>query len=218
MYLAVHTRPDISYAVSVFSRYLSNPSSNHTKGVYNILRYVRGTVSLGIMYDANAFDTTLHCHSDSDWGGNIATRRSTGGSVFFLAGGVISASSKGQTSVALSSTEAEYYALTATIRELLWIQQLMRQMGYSSTDILSTKVYGDNQGSLALSENPELHQRTKHIDIKHHFIRDHVTSGRVLPRFISTKLMAADGLTKSLNRAKRGEFIKLLNMRVLELK
>ncbi|KAI0992483.1 hypothetical protein K3495_g15702, partial [Podosphaera aphanis] len=195
LYLAVHTRPDISYSVSVFSRYLTNPSLNHIKGVDRILRYIKGTINLGIMYDGTASDTSLYCHSDSDWGGNKASRRSTGGSVFFLAGGVISASSKGQTSVALSSTEAEYYALTASIKELLWIQQLMRQMGYLGADVLSTRVYGDNQGCLALSENPELHQRTKHIDIKHHFIRDHIDSGRVCPRYIPTNLMAADGLT-----------------------
>ena len=217
LYLAVHTRPDISYSVSVFSRYLTNPSSNHIKGVDRVIRYIKGTINLGIMYDGNALDSTLYCFSDSDWGGNIATRRSTGGCVFFLAGGVVSASSKGQTNVALSSTEAEYHALTSSIQELLWIQQLMRQMRYSGNDVISTKVYGDNQSCLALSENPELHQRTKHIDIKHHFIRDHIASGRVVPKYVPTNHMVADGLTKSLNKNKHENFVKMLNMKTAQM-
>ena len=92
----------------------------------------------------------------------------------------------------------------------------MCQMGYSGKDIISTRLYCDNQGCIALGDNPELHQRTKHIDIKHHFIREHIACGRVSPRYISTKEMVADGLTKPLNKAKHEMFVKLLNMKTVE--
>ncbi|KAI0995000.1 hypothetical protein K3495_g13181, partial [Podosphaera aphanis] len=217
LYLAVHTRPDIAFACSAFSRYLSNPSPQHLKGVDRILRYIKGTINLGIMYDGNNLNPHFHGYCDSDWGGDKGTRRSTGGSVFFLAGGVISASSKSQPNVSLSSTEAEYYSYSSSIQELLWIQQVMAQMQYSGKDIVSTRIYSDNQSSIALGNNPELHQRTKHIDIKHHFIREHIDSGRVDARYISTHEMAADGLTKSLSQKKHSKFVELLNLRVVEL-
>ncbi|KAI0991940.1 hypothetical protein K3495_g16247, partial [Podosphaera aphanis] len=216
LYLAVHTRPDIAFACSAFSRYLSNPSAQHLKGVDRILCYIKGTINLGIMYDGNSPNSHLHGYCDSDWGGDKGTRRSTSGSVFLLAGGVISASSKSQPNVSLSSTEAEYYAYTSCVQELLWIQQVMSQMMYIGKDIISTRIYSDSQSSLALGENPELHQRTKHIDIKHHFIREHIDSGRVNARHMSTHEMVADGMTKSLSQKKHSRFVEMLNLRVAE--
>ena len=177
LYLATHTRPDIAYSCAAFSRYLSNPSPQHLKGVNRIFHYLKGTINLGIMYDRNNSHQELHGYCDSDWGGDRGTRRSTSGSVFFLAGGVISPFAKGQPNVSLSSTEAEYYAYTQCIQELLWIQQVMGQMQYSGRDIVSTRIYSDSQSSIALGDSPELHQRTKHIDIKHHFIRRHIEAG-----------------------------------------
>lgn len=217
LYLAVHTRPDIAFACSAFSRYLSNPSPQHLKGVDRIFRYLKGTMNLGVMYDGNSSKPYLHGYCDSDWGGDKGTRRSTGGSVFFFSGGVISASSKSQPNVSLSSTEAEYYAYSSCIQELLWIQQVMHQMQYSGKDIVTTRIYSDNQSSMALGNNPELHQRTKHIDIKHHFIRQHIEAGQVDARYISTHDMAADGLTKSLSHTKHSKFVEMLNLKVANI-
>lgn len=93
----------------------------------------------------------------------------------------------------------------------------MAQMKYSGKDIVSTRIYSDNQSSLALGNNPELHQRTKHIDIKHHFIREHIDAGRVDARYISTHEMAADGLTKSLSEKKHSKFAEMLNLRVIKI-
>ena len=170
LYFAVHTRPDIAYQCSTLSRFLTNPSPQHMKAANRIFFYIAGTINLCIMYDGilEARQGKLHSFTDSDWGGCRDTRVSTGGSAFFLAGSIISVSTKRKSSVSLSSTEAEYYALGACIQELLWIQQIMGQMQYRGNDIIKTRVYTDNQSSIALSENPELHQRTKHIDIKHH--------------------------------------------------
>ena len=88
----------------------------------------------------------------------------------------MSSSSKRQQTVAQSTTEAEYYALAKAVSEALWLRQIMGQMMYSGSDIISVKLYGDNQGSLSLAENPEFHQRTKHINVKHHFIQEHITT------------------------------------------
>ena len=216
LYLAVHTRPDLAFACSAFSRYLSNPSKQYLLGVNRIFHYINSTTNLGIMYDGNNCHGGLYGYCDSDWGGDRATRRSTVGSVFFLAGGVISSSAKSQPNVALSTTEAEYYAYTSCIQELLWIQQVMRQMQYSGKDIVSTRIYSNNQSSLALGDNPELHSRTKHIDIKHHFIREHLDAGRVDARYISTHEMAADGMTKSLPPKKHSKFVEMLNLRIVK--
>lgn len=182
-----------------------------------VLRYLNGTMNLGIMYDGNSSKPHLHGCCDSDWGGDKGTRRSTGGSVFFFSGGVISTSAKSQQNVSLSSTEAEYYAYGSCIQELLWIQQVMHQMQYSGKDIVTTCIYSDNQSSIALGNNPELHQRTKHIDIKHHFIREHIEAGQVDARYISTHDMAADGLTKSLSPTKHSKFVEMLNLKVADL-
>ncbi|KAI1006112.1 Retrovirus-related Pol polyprotein from transposon TNT 1-94 [Podosphaera aphanis] len=214
LYLAVHTRPDIAYQCSTLSRFLNNPSPQHIKAANRVFHYLAGTINLCIVYDGmlGVRQSKLYSFTDSDWGGCRNTRISTGGSIFFLAGGIISASTKRQSSVSLSSTEAEYYALGACIQGLLWIQQIMGQMQYKGNDIIKTRVCTDNQSSIALSGNPELHQRTKHIDIKHHFIRSHIANGSVDIKYISTKEMAADGLTKPLSAASHKEFVKMLHM------
>lgn len=188
----------------------------HLKGVDRILYYIKGTINLGIIYDGNIPNSQLHGYCDSDWGGDKRTRRSTGGSVFLLAGGVISASAKSQPNFSLSSTEAEYSAYKSCIQELLWIQQIMSQMMYTGKDAISTRIYSGSQSSLALGDNPELHQRTKHIKIKHQFIRKHIDAGRVNARYISTHEMVADGMTKSLSQKKHSRFFELLNLRVSE--
>ena len=157
IYLAVHTRPDILYVCGVLSRFLNNPSQAHQKACLRVFQYLKGTIFLGIIYSKNSRDTTLHGYCDADFGADIATRRSVSGMVFFFAGGVVCASSKRQPTVSLSTTEAEYYAYTQCIREALWLRQILQQMSYSGSDAKSVRIYGDNQGSLALGENPELH-------------------------------------------------------------
>ena len=108
-----------------------------------------------------------------------SVRKSVSGNVYFFAGGVVSCSLKRQQTVAQSTTEAEYYALAKAVSEALWLKQIMGQMMYLGADIKSVRLYGDNQGLLSLAENPEFHQRTKHIDVKHHFIRQHVAKRAV---------------------------------------
>jgi hypothetical protein len=189
------------------------------KSADRVLQYLKGTKYLGIIYGGNIKDsiTQLHGYCDSDFAGDKALRKSVSGNLYFFAGGVVSCSSKRQQTVAQSTTEAEYYALAKAVSEALWLLQIMEQMMYSGTDIRSVKLFGDNQGSMSLAENPEFHQRTKHIDIKHHFIREHVAKGTIDLYYIPSVKMAADGLTKPLTAVKHAEFVKQLRMEVIDV-
>jgi len=211
MYLAVYTRPDIVYAVSVLSRFLSNPSPQHLKAADRILQYLKGTKHLGIVYGgANTPNSQLHGYCDADYAGDKAERKSVSGNTFFFAGGVISHSSKRQTTVALSTTEAEYYALAKAVTESLWLQMILRELLYKGPEIKQLRIYGDNQSLLNLAENLEFHQRTKHIDVKHHFIREHIEKGTIELHYIPTTEIVADRLTKPLTAKKYTKFVDLL--------
>ncbi|CAL3973559.1 unnamed protein product [Diplocarpon coronariae] len=137
--------------------------------------------------------------------------------VFFLNNGVITASSKQQTIIALSSTEAEYVAMCKFAQEASWIRQVLKEMGYNRDDAKKVEMIYDNQGALHLTENPEYHQRTKHIDIKFHYIRQELRKGYLDLWYTNTKENAADSLTKSLNSSNHAAFVKMLNMQVLHL-
>jgi hypothetical protein len=185
-----------------------------------VLRYIAGTKTLAIVYGGNAIkddvdNGELHGYSDSDFAGDIEYRKSTSGYVFFFAGGVISCQSKRQTVTALSTTEAEYYALYKAVMEAAWLRYVYKELNWKSKDVKSVKIYGDNQGSLQLSQNPELHQRTKHIDVKYHYIREERIKGVIRLWYCPTKDMAADGLTKPLAGPNHKEFIKLLHLRTV---
>jgi hypothetical protein len=134
--------------------------------------------------------------SDSDWGSDVDKRRSTTGFVFKLAGGPISWASKVQPTVALSSTEAEYMAACSAAQEAIWIRLLLKEMGFEQKE--PTILNEDNQGCIRLSANDNSHQRTKHIDIKHHFVRERVKSGEIKLEYVNTKENLADMQTKAL--------------------
>jgi hypothetical protein len=137
-------------------------------------------------------------YSDADWAGDIDTRRSTSGYVFLLNGGCISWRSKKQRTVALSSTEAEYMALSEATQEAVWLKAFMRELGEDAGDGALT-VYEDNQGAIALAKNPEFHKRTKHIDIRYHFVREKVEDGQVMLQYCPTQDMLADLMTKPIS-------------------
>jgi hypothetical protein len=159
----------------------------------------------------------LHGYSDSDFAGDIELRKSTSGFVFFFAGGVISAQSKRQTITALSTTEAEYYGLAKAATEAAWLRETFKQVKYKSPDVDCIRIYGDNQAALQLTENPSYHQRTKHIAVKYHFIRDERSKGRIRLWYCPTKDMKADGLTKSLAPIKHKAFVQQLGLRPVVL-
>lgn len=217
MYLCTQTRLDLAYPMSVLSRFLQNPSPAHMNAGRRALRYTKGTDTVGVTYREKVIPFALHGYSDSDHGGDHEFRLSTSGWVFFYGGGPISWSAKRQTHLALSSTEAEYYGLSNAAREAAWLRLMFSSLGYGGKDTHKIRLIGDNQAALALAENPEFHQRTKHIEIQWHYIRDQVAKGLVDLHFVATEDMAADGLTKALNKAKHTRFIELVNLHPLKL-
>ena len=213
MYCMVETRPDIAFAVSVLSRYSSNPNMAHFTAVKRLLRYLKRTAEYSITYGIVAPGEELLVYSDASWGGDSETRRSTGAYLSTLYGGAITWASKRQATVALSSCEAEYMAQTQAAKEAVWLTQLLKELDLKyNLPGKPVTIKADNQGAIALSKDPRFHTRTKHIDIQWHFIREQVECGAVVLEFCSTNDMAADGLTKALERVKFERFIAQLGM------
>jgi hypothetical protein len=198
MYAMLGTRPDIAFAVSVVSRFASNPTEAHMKAVKRIFRYIQGTLDMGLVFRGSI--QPLEGYTDSDWAGDHDTRRSTSGYVFNVGSAAISWSAKRQPTVSLSSCEAEYIGQTNATKEAIWLQGFLKQVNPGDPGLSATIIYGDNQGAIALAKNPQFHARTKHIDIQHHFVREKVAEGRVDIKYIHTSKQVADGLTKALPR------------------
>ncbi|TQD92916.1 hypothetical protein C1H46_021396 [Malus baccata] len=169
--------------------------ASHFTAVKRILRYLKGTVDVGLTYSRGDWD--LHAFSDADWAGDPNDRRSTTGLVVFLGNNPISWSFKKQQTVSRSSTEAEYRALSSTTAELDWIQQILAflHLPISAPPVL----FCDNLSAIALSFNPVQHQRTKHIEVDVHFVRERVATHKLLVQFVSSKEQFADILTKGLS-------------------
>jgi hypothetical protein len=204
MLYATQTRPDIQYAVSTLAQFSSNPGKAHYEGIKRVLRYLKGTANFGLVLGNSSDGIDLIGWSDSDWAQDTDTRRSMGGFVFDVAGGSVSWSSKKQPTVALSTVEAEYMAAANATKEAVWLRTLLHDLGY--TQVEATTIHSDNQGCIALSLNPVSHSRAKHIDIRHHFIRERVASDEIKLKFCSTKDMIADIFTKALPHDKFAKF------------
>ena len=198
LYIALCTRPDIAYAVASVARHCARPGQRHWVAVKRIMRYLSGTRSLGIKYQHHGAETVLHGYTDADYAGEIDSRRSTTGYVFFLAGGPITWKCQLQKTVALSTSEAEYLSLSSSTQEVLWLRQLMNELTLCQEN--PTVVFEDNDSCIKLSDNPYGHQRTKHIDVRHHFIRRAKTDGHLHVAPIATDEQTADVLTKALPR------------------
>jgi hypothetical protein len=197
----VHTRPDISFAVGYVSRFMEKPRLEHFAAVKHLLRYIAGTVDYGIVYPKCSDSCNkLVGYSNSDLGGDVDDRKSTTGVIFFMGEMPISWQSHKQKAVALSSCEAEYMAGAVGACQAVWLARLL-------SDIVGVTVQPpvlkmDNQSGIALSKNPVLHDRSKHIDTKFHYIRKSVEEGRICLDYVSTQEQLADVLTKSLGRAR----------------
>jgi hypothetical protein len=198
LYLAMYTRPDIAVAVMKLAQHNCSPEPRHYAAAKHVLRFLAGTISLRTHYGGASADSELHGFSDSDWASCPAERISISGYVWFFNGGPVSHSSKKQLTHALSSTEAEYMALTAAIQDGLWITSFFECLRIPFT--LPLRLFADNAGAIALSEEAANHTRTKHIDLRYHFIRAHIESGTFKPEWLSTHKNVADIFTKCLPR------------------
>ena len=195
IHLSNLTRPDISFAVNYQARFMQKPSEADLIAVKRIMRYLKGTAAYGLNYCSTG--STLVGYSDADWAGDKDSRRSTSGYAFQLGKNLISWSSKKQSTVALSSSEAEYMASSFATQELIWLKALIKEIKFKiPVPILKQ----DNQSSIALAKNPVHHPRTKHIDIRYHFIRERVLNSELQLEFCPTTEMAADMLTKPLSQ------------------
>ena len=196
--ICTSTRPDISAAVGALSQHMAQPSHDHWSGVRRIFRYIKGTLNFGLKFAAG--DAILHGYSDADWAGDPDTRLSTSGYVFRNGDSPVSWSSKKQRTVARSSTEAEYVALSYAAQEGIWLRRLLSSLGIGSPEIRPTTIYEDNNGAIDLTKNSKHHNRTKHIDIAHHFVREQVELKEISVAHCPSKYMVADILTKGIPR------------------
>jgi hypothetical protein len=197
LYLAVVSRPDICFAVGVLTHHLKSPTYASCKAACRVLNYLSHHPRVSIVYAGSTLD--LHAYTDSDWGSDRDTRRSTSGGIVIMAGGLVHWLSKLQPIVTVSSMEAEYIACFFIVQEVAWIRQLLKDLRLERT--LPTRVYIDNKSARQLAENPVHHQRSKHIDIKFHWIRDMVAAQTIKLIDVPTDDQRADFLTKTL----RGE-------------
>lgn len=197
MYLMTCTRPDIAYAVGQLAQFCHNPKEVHWTAVQRLLAYLKGTSRLGIQFSpSNDENTKLIAYTDSDWAGDADARRSTTGIIFIHNGGPIIWASRKQKCVSLSTTEAEYVAMCEGGKDVTWLRQLLGDLGEDQRN--PTTLRCDNQGAVKLVHNPEYRRRTKHIDVKYHFIRELQQRGTIQVDHVGTKEQLADLLTKAL--------------------
>jgi len=192
LYLSTMTRPDISLAVGVLSRFMSCPEKAHMRAAKGVLRYLCGKTRLGVAYGSSE---PLQGYVDADWAGDVDGRPSTTGFIFTVSGGPVEWASKRQATVATSTAEAEYVAAAMATKEALWLRKLLGVLG---VDGQAVPMGEDNQSCLSLINNPEATGRTKHVDVAYHMVRDYQTRGDVAFYFLPSAEMPADGLTKPL--------------------
>ncbi|GJU71463.1 hypothetical protein Tco_1262868 [Tanacetum coccineum] len=208
MYLTA-SRPDLTFFVCICARYQAKPTEKHLHVVKRIFKYLRGTVNRGLWYPKDSF-IALTAYVDADHAGCQDTRRSTSGCMQLLGDRIVSWSSKRQKSAAISSTEAKYIALSGCCAQVLWMRSQLTDYGLGFNKI---PMYCDNKSAIALCCNNVQHSRSKHIDIRFHFIKEHIENGVVELYFVNTEYQLADIFTKALGRERIEFLINKLGMR-----
>ena len=198
MYL-MNARPDICFAMNTLSQYMVESRHVHLIAAKHVLRYLKGTLDYGLRYVADC-EFRLVVYTGSDWAGSVTNRKSTSGCCFSLGETVIAWRSKKQMSVAFNTAEADYIATCSACSEVVWLRKLFSGLFDLELDV--TCIYCDNQSCIKLSENPVLHDKSKHIDIKYQYIHDMVEKGAVKLQYVATNEQVADVLTKPLSKVK----------------
>nr|GEX57573.1 retrovirus-related Pol polyprotein from transposon TNT 1-94 [Tanacetum cinerariifolium] len=202
------SRPDIMFATCMCARYEENPNEHHVSAVKRIFRYLKGTINLGLWYSKDS-DFDLTAYSDADHAGCHLDRKSTSGSVKFIGDKFMCWSSKKQNCVPISTAESEYIAVSSCCAQGLWMRTQLTDYGFFNEKL---PIYCDSKSAIAISCNPVQHTRTKHIDVRYHFIKDHVKKGTIELYFVGTEFQLADLFTKSLPEARFKFFVKKLGM------
>jgi hypothetical protein len=198
LFYLTSTRPDIMFPASLLSRFMNDPSHIHLGAAKRVLRYIQGTLGYGIKYDSKV-ETKLIGFCDSDWAGCMDDMKSTSGYVFSLGSGAFSWCSKKQQTVAQSSAEAEYVSAGVATQQAIWLKRILEDFGEKQEAVT---IHCDNKSAIAMAKNPVFHGRTKHIAIKHHFIREAIEDEEVQLSFCKTNDQVADIFTKALPREK----------------
>jgi hypothetical protein len=203
------TRPDLSFSVSLLARFQANPGVDHWNALLHVVGYIKNTMVYGLTYSRD-YDISPHAFVDADYGGCKDTRRSTSGYVFMMAGGAVAWSSKRQATVALSTVEAEYVAMSRCAQQMVWMHSWLQEVEIEH--VIPGVIKCDNRGAIALSKNTKDHGKVKHIDIRHHYIRELLQSGSILLEQVSSSDNSADLFTKPLSRDHHHRFMNALNV------
>lgn len=209
MYIAIGTRPDIAHSVSVLSQFNDCFDNTHWSAAKKVLRYLKGTSDIGLIFKRSLLGQ-LEGYVDANWGSCLIDRRSYTGYVFLLSNSAISWESHKQRTVALSTTEAEYMGITEAVKESIYLKNFLIELGFE--ELSQITLWSDNQGASLLTRNDIYHQRSKHIDIRYHFVREALKNNQLQLEYKDTNEMAADILTKGLQRAKHNKCIELIGM------
>ena len=205
MYAAIGTQPDITFAVTALSQYLQNPGRPHWEQAKRSICYLKGTRDWKLVFGPTG---GVEGFSDANWGNDVDDRHSICGYVFTLNGGAVSWSSKKQSVVALSSTEAEYIGVTHAAKEAIWLRHLLSELYSPRVLDFPMTIYCDNRSAIELVKNATFHSRTKHIAIRYHYIREAFNDGIIILTHRGTDDMPADMFTKALVRVKLTKFAK----------
>lgn len=208
LYLATNSRPDILHAVTMLARFSDKPQKKHWFAIQRVMRYLQGTIKYGLSY-AKGSAIELIAYSDADWGSDVKVRKSISGTLILVSGGPVIFRSSQQTLVSQSTTESEFIAAADTVKELKWLQMLFEELNMSC---FRSVLRSDSQTAIRLIKNPEFHRRTKHIDIKYHFIRDWFNKRAFELEYVPTDEQLADYLTKTLPSDKHFQLVMLSNI------
>ena len=204
-----HTRPDIAFAVSMVSQFMHNPHEEHLNAVYRILRYLKSSPGKGLLFKKNS-SRKVDAFTDVDWAGSITDRKSTSGYCTFVWGNLVTWRSKKQSVVARSSAEAEYRAMANGVCELLWIRRVLKELRLEVE--LPMKLFCDNKAAISIAQNPVQHDKTKHIEIDRHFIKEKLDTGIICVPFVQSQDQTADILTKGVFKASFDSLVNKLGM------
>ncbi|KAK9068004.1 hypothetical protein SSX86_012115 [Deinandra increscens subsp. villosa] len=204
------TRPDITYAVQQVCMHMHSPRVSHWHALKRIIRYLQGTISFGLTLDRSS-SSALRAYTDADWAGCPDTRRSTSGYCVYYGSNLVAWSSKRQSTISRSSAEAEYRGVANVVAELCWLRNLLLELHRPLSH--ASLVYCDNISAIYLSGNPVQHQRTKHIELDIHFVREQVHRGLVRVLHVPSRFQIADIFTKGLPRVLFEDFRSSLSIR-----
>eukprot|EP00253_Pinus_taeda_P034719 PITA_34719 len=191
------TRPNIMHAEGIVGRFQENPKESHLQAVKIIFKYLQGTQDFGLWYPRDT-DLSLHAYTDADWAGSVDDRKSTSGGAFYMGSRLVSWFIKKQSSIALSTAEAEYVVVASCCTQLLWMMQNLQDIHITCTPHIS--ILCDNTSAISISKNPVMHSKTKHIPNKYHFLCEQVLEQKFKLEYVPSKEQVADIFTKPLPR------------------